>query len=180
MLITMPYLAIKHETRVPSRSFRGERNSVSLTKVEVVVHQIQRPEMCQRALSVASTQSCRAPTRKQAWTPVDVSPKNQVHQEQVSSRTSINGPSVTHHQEPPGATTNGQQLGAVRSCKAARPSPTVTNSTVASSPSIWLELTGTTVWLELTGTTVWLELTGATVWLELTGATVWLELTSWK
>ena len=29
MLITMPYLSIKHETWVPSRSFRGKRNPVS-------------------------------------------------------------------------------------------------------------------------------------------------------
>ena len=50
MLITMPYLRIKHETRVPSRSFRGERNPVSLTKVEVVVCPIKCPKMCECAL----------------------------------------------------------------------------------------------------------------------------------
>ena len=32
MLITLPYLTITDETRVPSRSFRGERNPISLTK----------------------------------------------------------------------------------------------------------------------------------------------------
>ena len=29
MLITMTYLMIKHETRIPSRSFRGKINPVS-------------------------------------------------------------------------------------------------------------------------------------------------------
>ena len=67
MLIPTPYLTIKHETRVPSRSIGGGGEKSSLAhQIEVVVRQIKHPEMCERALSVASTQPCRAPTRKQA------------------------------------------------------------------------------------------------------------------
>ena len=66
MLISMPYLTIKHETRVPSRSFRGEEKCSLAHQIEVVVHQVKRPEMCERALSIASALPCRAPTCRQA------------------------------------------------------------------------------------------------------------------
>ena len=50
MLITTPFLTINLETRVPSRSFRGEEKFVLAHQVEVVMHQIKCPEMCERAL----------------------------------------------------------------------------------------------------------------------------------
>ena len=103
MLITMPYLTIKHETRVPSRSFREEEKSSLAHQIEEVVHQIKRPEMCERALvrcqrpALLCTYSQTGLNTNQCHV---VTPRNQGCQEQISSRTSINRPSITDRQEP--------------------------------------------------------------------------------
>jgi len=47
MLITMPYLTIKQETKGTQQIIQGGREIRSqLTKAEVVVHQIKCPKMC--------------------------------------------------------------------------------------------------------------------------------------
>ena len=176
MLITLPYLTIKHETRVPlsfSKSFRGEEKSSLAHQGESRRASNKTSRNVWACLGLLPA-PCLAvhPLAKQARTPIDVtsSPlgsryaKNQLHQEQVSSWTSINGPSVTRHEELQptdscedlwGTVRNFEGLrgtvrcwGAVRSVRcwgtvrlstairAAKLSPTITNSTVASSPTV--------------------------------------------
>ena len=123
MLITMPYLTIKHETRVPSRSFRGERNPVSLTKVEVVLRQIKCPEMCERALvrcqrpalPCTHLQTGSNTNRHHVVTSRNQDANNQVRAEQAGMVQP--SPTVRSHQEPQ---PTDSCKGAVRSCKALR------------------------------------------------------------
>ena len=122
MLITMPYLTIKHKTRVPCRSFREERNPVSLTKVKVVMRQIKCPEMFQRALVRCQCPALPCTHSQTGITPINVTSSppgardanNQVRQESdmpriryAKSRSRAEpaltvqvSPTVRSHQEP--------------------------------------------------------------------------------
>ena len=118
MLITMPYLTIKHEQGYPADHLGGKEIWSLLTKAEVTVRQIKYPKMCEHALVCCQRpallcthlQTGSNTNRRLGIIPRDA--KNQVCQEQVPSRTSRNGPTVTHCQEQlSGIVTNWQESG---------------------------------------------------------------------